>query len=232
MKLYIMDVTIPPLEFFLPRVSEDRIGRMKKFKFEMDRRRGLAAEALLNYGIKQLCPGLSFPLELKRDENGRPSVTFSGKDKRLLLEAGVFLEEEDGIEFSLSHSGDYAVCAISDRQGEKLGVDIEKRRKNEGKIAEHFFCENEVKRIRTAEDFYRYWTLKESFTKAVGLGLGLSLNSFEVQLSGEEAEFIYPDDPETFRGRIYEPFDGYTVAVCVRGKQSFPEEIESVDNKI
>ncbi|MBQ7563756.1 MAG: 4'-phosphopantetheinyl transferase superfamily protein [Lachnospiraceae bacterium] len=229
MKLYIMDVTIPPLEFFLPRVSEDRIGRAKKFRFEMDRRRGLAAEALLNYGLKQLCPGLSFPVELIRDENGKPEVVFSEQEQELLRSQGILTEEEDSIEFSLSHSGDYAICGISDRQGEKLGVDIEKRRKNEGKIAEHFFCENEVRSIRTAEDFYRFWTLKESFTKAVGLGLSLPLDSFEVRVDGSEASYVYSKDTAVYRGKLYEPLADYTIAVCVKGEQAFPDGIECVD---
>ena len=232
MKLYIMDVTIPSFEFFLPRVSAERIERMKKFRFEMDKRRGLAAEALLNFGIKQLCPGLSFPLTLSRDENGKPSLVFLERELTLLRNEGILTEEEDGIEFSLSHSGDYAVCAISERQEEKLGVDIERRRKDEGKIAEHFFCENEVRSIHSAEDFYRFWTLKESFTKAQGLGLGLELNSFEVRIEGNEASYLYPRDPSVFRGRIYEYAPDYTVAVCVRGTQSFPKEIVSVDDRI
>ncbi len=227
-----MDVTIPPLEFFLPRVSQDRIEGVKKFRFEMDKRRGLAAEALLNFGIKQLCPGLLFPLKLKRDDRGKPSVVFSEEERELLQREGILTPKEDGIEFSLSHSGDYAVCAISDRQEEKIGVDIERRRKSEGKIAEHFFCKNEVERIHRPEDFYQYWTLKESFTKAVGQGLYLPLDSFEVRLDGIEASFSYPGDPLLYRGRIYEIFSDYTLAVCVRGQQSFPEAAECVDSRI
>ncbi len=228
-----MDVTIPPIEFFLPRVSEERIGRMRKFRFEIDKRRGLAAETLLNFGLKSLCHELSVPVTLKRDENGKPHIILSENDKSLLRSEGVLSEDGESIEFSLSHSGDYAVCAIAREDEGKIGVDIEQSRKKEGKIAEHFFCQGENQRIRNASDFYTYWTLKESFIKAVGTGLGLALDSFEVFEENGSAVYKQNVDMNEYKGRVYHPYPGYTLSVCVSGKEpAFPEKIENVDSII
>ena len=232
MNIYIMDVTIPPIEFFLPRVSGERIERMKQYKFEIDRRRGLAAETLLNFGLKRLCSGLSVPVTIKRDENGKPHIVLDEADKRLLRSAGVLPADRESIDFSLSHSGDYAICAIAGRETEEIGVDIEEHRRDSGKIAEHFFCEGENARIQNAEDFYMYWTLKESFIKAVGLGLKLSLNSFEAFPKGDLAEYKHSVNESRYVGRVYRPYPGYTVSVCARGDEAFPAVIENVDNII
>ena len=147
MRIYITDVTVPTIEFLSSGVSRERIERMEGFRFEIDKRRGLAAETLLNYGLKRLYGRLSFPVKLFRDEDGKPHLDLSDEDKALLRSQGILFSEN--IEFSLSHSGDYAVCAISEGKEGEIGTDIEKHKKDQKGIAEHFFCEGEKQRIKT-----------------------------------------------------------------------------------
>lgn len=229
MKLYCTDVTLPELTVFRQRVSEERMKRMERYRFEIDRRRGLAAEALLNYGLRKLCPALSVPVSLSRDENGKPSVIFSEKERILLKEAGLLLPSEDTVAFSLSHAGNYALCAISQEHG-AIGADLEEQRRDNRKIAEHFFCPGEIAAIRSTGVFYDYWTLKESFLKAVGQGLSLPLDSFEVLLgeNGKDARYLQDFDQKRYEGRLYPVLPGYSIAVCAEAPASFPEDITFV----
>ena len=229
MRIYITDVTVPTIEFLSSGVSRERIERMEGFRFEIDKRRGLAAETLLNYGLKRLYGRLSFPVKLFRDEDGKPHLDLSDEDKALLRSEGILFSEN--IEFSLSHSGDYAVCAISEGKEGEIGTDIEKHKRAQKGIAEHFFCEGEKQRIKTDEDFYRYWTLKESFIKAVGKGLAISLDSFEVFEKDGIASYKQSINDKVYTGRVYHPYPGYSLSVCAEGRNvRLPEqdEIETV----
>ncbi len=232
MKIYITDVTVPPIEYFLPRVSRERIERMERYRFEIDKRRGLAAETLLNYGLQRACGRLSVPVKLFRDEDGKPHLDLTDGERALLREEGLLSETGGSIEFSLSHSGNYAVCAISDGKEEEIGADIERHKKIERDIAGHFFCEGENRRIKTDEDFYSIWTLKESFIKAVGKGLAIPLNSFEVFEENGIASFEHSLNDNVYRGRVYHPFPGYTLSVCITGESTELPGIEEIETVI
>lgn len=88
--------------------------------------------------------------------------------------------------FNLSHSADKLVIAISDLP--EIGVDIEqaKSRLNLEAVAQRCFSVGEFSvwsRLPEAEMlpfFYRLWTRKEAFVKAVGRGLALGLDQCEV----------------------------------------------------
>ena len=89
--------------------------------------------------------------------------------------------------FSLSHSGHWAVLAVG--KAELLGVDLESIRsaRNLPGIAQHYYHPNEQAQMQSlqgsaqADYFYRLWTLKEAFFKALGTGIsaGLEKVAFE-----------------------------------------------------
>lgn len=92
----------------------------------------------------------------------------------------------EGTIYNLSHSGDYVLCACSDRDGVKVGCDLEVMKEFREPVARRFFCENEYGYIMAEEEkeqaqrFYRYWVLKESFMKATRQGMALDMRSFEI----------------------------------------------------
>lgn len=92
----------------------------------------------------------------------------------------------EGTVYNLSHSGDYVLCAFSDRNGVKVGCDLEVMKEFRELIARRFFCESEYEHIMAeakkdrARMFYRYWVLKESFMKATRQGMALDMRSFEI----------------------------------------------------
>ena len=105
------------------------------------------------------------------------------------------LEDPSAPYFNLSHSHELAVCGVA---GQSLGVDVEYVRPMPDAldIARHFFSPAEICALGTlpAYDldagFFRCWTRKEAFIKAIGFGLSMPLNSFSVSLDRDCAHFL------------------------------------------
>jgi 4'-phosphopantetheinyl transferase len=102
-----------------------------------------------------------------------------------------------GLEFNLSHSGDHALLGCAWRH--ELGVDIEQWRdmRDEAALVQRYFSPAEqvayaaLPAARRSRGFFQCWTRKEAYVKAVGLGLGLPLDSFDVSLDdGESARLL------------------------------------------
>lgn len=91
------------------------------------------------------------------------------------------LPREYGLYFNLSHSGKYAVCAIS---AHNIGTDIQIHQGERESLARRFFHPEELEVLKTAADpmkcFYDLWCLKESYIKYTGRGLGTGLDRFSV----------------------------------------------------
>jgi len=89
---------------------------------------------------------------------------------------------ESCIDFNLSHSGNYVICALSDTT--RLGIDIEQMKPVNMEHFTDFMTPEEIAAINTAPQpviaFYKYWTKKESILKANGKGLHIPLNEFSV----------------------------------------------------
>lgn len=131
--------------------------------------------------------------------------------------------------YNFSHSGDYVLCSVSTDTGKgtgkiKVGCDVERVRECRMNLAKRFFCESEYRCLLETEEengkrkevFYRYWVLKESFMKATGKGMAMSLDSFEICL-GKPSILIR--QPEEYRETFYymESDLGrgtYRIAVC------------------
>lgn len=161
MKIYYSNINDYSIEELLPLVCKERRERSLKYRFDSDKKRSLLAHVLLNHALLKSRSQITLPAEPVTDTNGKPHL----------------YDGEEEIRFSLSHSGDYAVCAISDIP---IGVDIEKIEDYKPEIASRFFNKSELKYIKDADTFYRIWTLKESYIKTVGLGLKMPLDSFIV----------------------------------------------------
>jgi 4'-phosphopantetheinyl transferase len=133
------------------------------------------------------------------------------------------------LSFNVSHSGELALLAFS-RRGE-IGVDIEEIRPiPDGEdIAARFFSAAEVARFRGIAPqareaaFFRCWTRKEAYVKAVGEGLARPLDAFDVTFAaGEPARLtVAGDRQETQRWTLdaLEPGDGYTAAIVTEGQR-------------
>lgn len=153
----------------LARVSGQRREKVARIRAEGAKRLSLGAALLLDRMLADL--GLGPAGDFAFGPQGKP-----------------YLPERPDIHFSLSHSGGYVLCALSDSE---LGCDVEAPRPAKPELAARFFHPLECDWLfslppREQENaFLRLWTLKESYLKAVGLGLSLPLNSFCILPKGE-----------------------------------------------
>lgn len=90
------------------------------------------------------------------------------------------LKNHDDIHFNISHCKGLAVCAIANGS---IGVDAEGIRKFPERVLKRCFTENEIRYIKENEfpdrAFFQLWTLKESYVKAIGIGISYPLKNAE-----------------------------------------------------
>ncbi|HXU35729.1 MAG TPA: 4'-phosphopantetheinyl transferase superfamily protein [Blastocatellia bacterium] len=111
--------------------------------------------------------------------------------------------------------------------GREIGVDIEHIRPDFATydIAERFFSASEVQRLRSlpsafhTEAFFNCWTRKEAYIKAIGEGLSMPLDTFDVSL-GEEPRFLAcrdgREDPAKWSMLDVSPGPEFVGAVAMR----------------
>ena len=133
----------------------------------------------------------------------------------------------DGLHFNLSHSGKLALIGVAQTE---LGVDVEKVRHLESltPIAQRHFSNSEFETLDELQGearelaFYRCWTRKEAYIKALGEGLSMALDSFEVSLS-EEPQFLACHDgrenPAEWSMLDVSPGPEFVGAIAMRAKQ-------------
>lgn len=114
-----------------------------------------------------------------------------------------YISNHENIYFNLSHSGKIVLCAISDME---VGVDVEYiDPKIDLNIARNYFYngeyENIMKAQNRADEFFRYWVLKESYMKYTGIGLNLKLNSFEILI---EDTIRLKNDKENLKFNLFD----------------------------
>lgn len=170
MNIYVADTS--PLisgdvfDKYYNEMSDARRNKIDKLKNDTDKRLSLCAGILINrafcdIGRRDLLNKIAVL------ENGRPG-----------------LPEAAGIDFNVSHSGDMAVCVLSDSP---VGCDIQLMKPTDARIAKRFFSEDEKKYVfaddnpsEITDRFYKIWTRKEAFTKLTGEGIMKDFQSFSV----------------------------------------------------
>ena len=177
--------TIPPA----------RREKLAAFRHDGARRLSLAASLLL---VRALSDEGLHSDEIAVTEYGKP-----------------YLPGLPDFHFSLSHSGNMALCAVSPKE---IGCDIEAPRGYDPQIAKRFFhpAEKEWLFSRPADEqsdaFFRLWTGKESFIKALGLGLNLPLDSFAV-IPGETVKLTQTADGRPWQMRSFRDGNCF-IALC------------------
>ncbi len=132
------------------------------------------------------------------------------------------------LDFNLSHSEGIALIAIT--KNRDIGIDIEQIRTNFPcqPIAEKFFSTLENSVLLSLPEnlqhqaFFTCWTRKEAYIKAVGKGLSIPLNRFDVTLApGEPAALLHVQDNPDEASRWFfielTPGSDYVAAVAVEG---------------
>jgi 4'-phosphopantetheinyl transferase len=159
-------------------LSPDEVERADRFRFEKHRRAFVLGRAVLR-------ALLATYLHIAPEE---ASFTYGPKGKPALVGTRALRGSAESLRFNVSNSGDLAAYAFT--LDCEIGVDIEHDRRLveiEG-IARRFFASDEVTQLMGLseaarhEGFFNCWTRKEAYIKAVGDGLSVPLDSFQVTL--------------------------------------------------
>lgn len=190
--LYIASIDEIPNDDFTETISEYRLKKAKNYKNEDDRKLSILSSLLLDKALK------------KHDLSERDmKYTFNAYGKP-------YFSNAEDLHFSISHSGEYAMVVLSDKE---IGCDIQQIKNINLSIADRFFTAEEKKYVKCTEDFFRIWTLKESFIKAIGKGLALPLNSFSIK--GLDSDKPYCEyNRELYEFKEFDKMTGYCIAVC------------------
>jgi 4'-phosphopantetheinyl transferase len=152
----------------------------KRFHFAADRKRYLVTRTLVREVLASYLGIDANSCEFSHDEYGRPHL----KNARA---------ESSGLVFSISHSDGLIALAVTLQRS--LGIDVERLdpRRSSDAVAKHFFAPSEVAallalpELKRVHRFFEYWTFKESYVKARGMGLSIPLDQFSFRLSGEHS---------------------------------------------
>jgi 4'-phosphopantetheinyl transferase len=170
------------LNFLANSLASSEQQRADSFHFDRDRNRFVAARGTLRTILGRYLRCGPEDIELEYGLRGKP------------LLAGRFARS--GLNFNLAHCEDLAILAVA--RGRDVGIDLERIRTIDGAqdIASHFCSPRENAEFQSlpARDrdlaFFRIWTRKEAWLKAIGDGIGQSLDKVEVSFQSNEAPRI------------------------------------------
>lgn len=98
-----------------------------------------------------------------------------------------YIKNHSDIFFNISHCHELAVCAI---EKSEVGIDAENIRPWLPRVAKRVCSERENSILEKAENkneaFFRLWTLKESFVKAIGIGISYPMKTCEFLIDENE----------------------------------------------
>ncbi len=207
----------PEIDAFYRTLSENEIWRVNRYHFERDRRWFVARRGFLRQLLSIYIHKAPSDIQLVENHYGKSS-----------LAPGEF--EATGLYFNLAHANDLALFAFA--RGRSVGVDVERLRADFDPmaLAEGFFSIREQETLRSLDEkdrrtaFFLGWTRKEAFVKALGKGLSVPLDQFDVSLlPGEQARLLARwDDPQPSMEWTLvniDPGPGYLAALAVEWDQ-------------
>lgn len=179
--LWQVDLRMRPTAADWALLDEQEGARAQRFAFTRDRERFVAAHAALRRVLAARINQPPAGLHLDAGPFGKP-----------------VLRQDPTLAFNLSHSGAMGLIAL--QRGVPLGVDVEVLREvpELDEMAHACFTRDECRALALLRPwaqqraFLRCWTRKEACLKAVGLGLHLAPNRFEVGIAADSRTVRLP----------------------------------------
>lgn len=200
-------------------LSKDESARANKFRFDEDRNTYIVGRIVLRTLLGNYLGKEPSEIDFIYNEQGKPNVINS-----------------TGINFNLSNSKSSVAIGIC--KDSLIGIDIEynKRPIEIDEIAPKFFSKNEVDQLivlpsnMQLDAFYNCWTRKEAFIKALGGGLTVPLDQFEVSLLSKEKPSLIgiewdQDRTQNWKMHSFNKGNDYTGAIIVENSSSTFKEM-------
>ncbi|MED0939949.1 4'-phosphopantetheinyl transferase superfamily protein [Bacillus mobilis] len=188
-------------QYYLKETPIEKQIKIKRYVRQEDSIRTLFGELLIRAVIRRERSVTSKELFISYNKCGKP-----------------YFKDVPNFHFNISHSGKWVVCATDEKP---VGIDIELIKPIDLGIAERFFSIEEYQYLKKQPEydqlscFYDFWTLKESFVKAIGKGLTVQLDSFSFSKKTAN-EFVLHCSflSDSFWFKQYEIDPQYRLAVC------------------
>lgn len=190
-------------------------ARAGRFHFAADRDRFIASHVALRGILASYLETMPASLAFSEGPHGKPFVDAPTQGRSL--------------RFSLSHSADVALVAVSRER--EVGVDVERVRARddlEGFAARYFSPHERTALARVTESerlraFFEIWTLKEAYLKACGDGLLRELDAFDVTVGDAQPRLLAvrdrPWDEARWALRRIDPGGAFVAALAIAGAQ-------------
>ncbi len=193
-------------------MTPEELAKSERFHFEKDRHQHIITRALVRTTLSRYANIDPTKWRFTKNQYGRPEIINSTQSLR----------------FNLSHTDGLIACAVVVKQD--IGVDVENLKRKADSIddiANRFFSDKEVQDLNTVpesqkrERFFDYWTLKESYIKARGMGLSLPLNQFSFHLRDNQPLRIsfapqqLQDDPNRWQFWLLQPTLQHKLAISL-----------------
>ena len=209
-----MDQAPSQIQGFLHTLAPDEQARASRFYFARDREHFIVARGVLRAVLGCYLHRAPEYLAFCYGDHGKPGLARQC--------------DEDAIRFNVSHSRGLALYAVA--RGRQVGIDIEHIRFDlaVAEIAKRFFPRREAAMLLALpteaqrQAFFRCWTRKEAYIKALGDGLSLPLDQFDLPPAAEEPDMApgaQQDPSETSRWSLQEltAAPGYAASLAVEG---------------
>jgi 4'-phosphopantetheinyl transferase len=180
---------------FYATLSPDERARAARFRFPEHRERFITAHGALRDILSRYLDLPPAELAFTIEPHGKPALADPA---------------HAWLQFNLSHSGDLALIAVA--RDRPVGVDVEQMipPDNFPRLVEQFFSANENAAFRAlpeskrAAAFFAGWTRKEAYVKALGTGVSLPLDHFDVTMDPDAPARLLADrSPELAEGRSH-----------------------------
>ena len=187
--------------FLLTYVSDDKKERINRYMIRSAAQQSLISDVLVRSIIHEQLGLSNEEIRFGRNNYGKP-----------------YLIGRDDFYFNVSHSDEWVVCAVSDSV---VGVDVEKIKPTDYNISKRFFSEDENKYLvckkgqQKLDSFYDLWTLKESYIKAIGKGLHMSLRDFSIIIYNGFIYLKHQIESQFFNFKQFSIYMGYKLSVCL-----------------
>ncbi len=196
--------------YLLSYVSNEKKERLNRYLSRSVAQQSLISDVLVRSIIHDKLDLNNSEIHFGQNEYGKP-----------------YLMSNSDFYFNVSHSGEWVVCAISDSV---VGIDVEKIKPTDFNISKRFFSKDENDFLickdgpQKLDTFYDLWTLKESYIKAVGMGLHMSLSEFSIVIYNGLIYLKNQIENQLFNFKQFTIDIQYKLSVCL-GNEFYDEQL-------
>jgi 4'-phosphopantetheinyl transferase len=208
------------IEQFLPLLNHEEQERYRRFHFDHDRHTYLAAHALVRITLSRYARCEPAQWRFTRGQHGKPEIEAAA--------------DMPALRFNLSHTKGMVACVVAlDRI---CGVDVEhiKPLKDMAGIAEAVFSNSEIAYLDAQDEadrpehFFKFWTLKEAYIKAIGQGLSAPLKDIAFDIGTPSIHASFNGNKLTNEGWQFHHWKPATTHHLAVAAQSTPRPIKIV----